>query len=153
MTFTNLLVIQTNLYANQYRTEHSMLPRYSRARLWKDVTVEMRKFPAFNLLTGIIRKPEISQYWSTDPLLVTPIFNIMSRNRYQSIMEFLHFNDNKLYDAADPDRDRLFKVRPLIEHLVKRFREAYIRRHETLIDEELMLRKGRLGFKQYIPDS
>ena len=93
--FYELLVTQTNLYANQYRTEHSMLPRYSRARLWKDVTVkEMRKFLALHLLTGIIRKPEISQYWSTDPLLVTPIFNnIMSRNHYQSILEFLHFNN------------------------------------------------------------
>ena len=82
--FCKLLVIQTNLYANQYRTEHSVLHRYSRARLWKHVTVEeMQKFLALHLLTGIIKKPEISQYWSTDPLLVTPIFNnIMSRNRY-----------------------------------------------------------------------
>ena len=40
-------------------------------------------------------KPEISQYWGTDSLLVTPIFNnTMSRNRYQSMLEFLHFNDN-----------------------------------------------------------
>ena len=77
--FYELLVTQTNLYANQCHTEHSMLPRYSRARLWKDVTVEeMQKFLALHLLTRIIRKPEISQYWSTDPLLVTPIFNIMS---------------------------------------------------------------------------
>ena len=114
---------------------------------------EMRKFLALHLLTGIIRKPEISQHWSTDPLLVTPIFNnIMSRNRYQSILEFLHFNDNAFYHAADPDRDRIFKVRPLTEHLVKRFKEAYIPNREILIDEELMLWKGRLEFKQYIPN-
>ena len=151
--FYELLVTQTNLYANQYLTQHSMLPRYSRARLWKDVTVEeMQKFLAFHLLTGIIRKPEISQYWSTDPLLVTPIFNNMSRNHYQSILEFLHFNDIMFYDAADPDQDHLSKVRPLIEHLVKRFKEAYIPSLEILIDKELMLWKGRLGFKQYIPN-
>ena len=152
--FSELLVTQTNLYANQYRTKHSMLPRYSRARLWKDVTVEeMRKLFAFQLLTGIIRKPEISQYWSTDHLLVTPICNnIMSRNRYQSILEFLYFNDNTFYDAADPDRDHLFKVRPLIEHLVKRFKEANIRSREILIDEELMIWKGRFRFKPYIPN-
>ena len=90
--FYKLLVTQTNLYANQYRTEHSLLPRYSRARLWKDVTVEMRKFHALHLLTGIIRNPEISQYWSTNPLLVTPKFNnIMSGNRYLSILKLLHF--------------------------------------------------------------
>ena len=115
-----------------------MLPCYLRARLWKDVTVEeKRRFLALHLLTGIIRKPEISQYWSTDPLLVTPLFNkIMSINRYQSILEFLHVNDNTFYDAADPDRDRVFKVRPLTEHLVKRFEETYIPSREISIDED-----------------
>ena len=135
--FYELLVTQTNLYAYQYHTEHLMLPLYSRARLWKDVTVEeMRKFLAFPLLTGIIRKPEISQYWSTDPLLVTPTFhNNMSRNQYQSILEFLHFND-MFYDAADPDQDCLFKVRLLIEHLVKQlYIEVYIPSSEISIDE------------------
>ena len=135
--FYELLVTQTNLYAYQYHTEHLMLPHYSRARLWNDVTVEeMRKFLAFHLLTGIIRKPEISQYWSTDPLLVTPTFhNNMSRNQYQSILEFLHFND-MFYDAADPDQDCLFKVRLLIEHLVKQlYIEVYIPSSEISIDE------------------
>ena len=108
------------------------------------------KFLALHLLTRIIRKPEISQYWSTDPLLVTPIFNNMSRNRYQSILEFLDFNDNMISDSADPDQDCLFKVRPLIEHLVKRFKEAYFPSHEISIDEELMFWKIRLGLKQYI---
>ena len=76
----------------------------------------------------------------------------MSRNRYQSVLEFLHFNDNTFYDVADPDRDRLFKVRPLIEHLVKGFKEVYISSCEISTDEELMLWKGKLGFKQYIPN-
>ena len=103
----------------------------------------MQKFLALHLLTRIITKHEISQYWSTDPLLVTPIFNnIMSRNRYQAILEFLHFNDSTFYDDADPDRDRLFKVRSLTEHLVKRFKEVYIPSREFSIDEELMLWKG-----------
>ena len=76
----------------------------------------------------------------------------MSRNRYQSILEFLLFNDNTFYDTADPDRDRLFKVRPLTEHLFKQFKEAYILSREISIDEGLILWKSRLGFKQYIPD-
>ena len=76
----------------------------------------------------------------------------MSRNRYQSILEFLLFNDNTFYDTADPDRDRLFKVRPLIEHLFKQFKEAYILSREISIDEGLILWKSRLGFKQYIPN-
>ena len=76
----------------------------------------------------------------------------MPRSRYQSVLEFLHFNDNTFYDVADPDRDRLFKVRPLVEHLVKGFKEVYISSCEISTDEELMLWKGKLGFKQYIPN-
>ena len=40
----------------------------------------------------------------------------------------------------------------MIERLVKRFKEVYIPSHEISIDEELMLGKGRLRFKQYIPN-
>ena len=76
----------------------------------------------------------------------------MSRNRDQSMLEFLHFNDNTFYDAADTDRDRLVKVKSLVEHSVKRFKEVYIPSREISIDKELMLWKGRLRFKQYIPN-
>ena len=152
--FYNLLVTQTNLYAQQYREAHPMLPRYSRARQWKDVSVdEMKKFLALYFLTGIVRKPELGQYWSTNPLIKTPMFNeIMSRNRFKAILDFLHFNDNFNYDPNDPNCDRLYKVRPLIEYLVSKFKSVYIPSREILIDEELMLWKGRLQFKQYIPN-
>ena len=68
--FYNMITIQTNLYASQFCKKHTILPRYSRARNWKDVTNdEMGQFIAFEVLTSIVKKPEISQYWSADPLL------------------------------------------------------------------------------------
>ena len=86
----------------------------------------MKRFLVIYFLTGIIKKPELSQHWSTNPLLKTPIFReMMSRNRFQTILGFLHFNDNSNYDPNDPNRDRLFKVRPLIENLVQKFKTAY----------------------------
>lgn len=150
----NLLTTQTNLYAHQYREAHPMLPRHSRARYWNDVTIEeMKKFLALHFLTGIVQKPEINQYWSTNPLLKTSVFNqVMSRNRFQVILDFLHFNDNSHYDPNDPNRDRLYKVRPLIDHLVSKFKSVYTPSRDISIDEELMLWKGRLHFKQYIPN-
>ena len=81
------------------------------------------------------------------------MFNkVMPRNRFQSITEFLHLNDNSKYDIHDPAIDRLYKVRPLVEYLVGKFKAAYTPDKNLSIDEELLLWKGRLGFKQYIPN-
>ena len=148
--FYNMIAIQTNLYASQFCKKHTILPRYSRARNWKDVTNdEMRQFIALQVLTGIVKKPEISQYWSTDAFLRSPIFNeAMPRNRFQSLNEFLHFNDNSKYDIHDTTRDRLYKVKLLVEYLVGKFKAAYTPDKNLSIDEKLLLWKGRLGFKQ-----
>ena len=143
-SFYNLLVTQINLYAWQFMETHENLPRYSRNTQWKDVTVnEMKRFLAIYFLTGIIKKPELSQYWSTNPLLKTVIFGeMMSHNRFQTILEFLHFTDNSNYDPNDPSRDRRFKVCPLVEHLVQKFKTAYTPSENVSTDEELMLWKG-----------
>ena len=92
----DMIAGQTNLYPEQYRETNLNLPRNSRAGRWYNVTNrETKDFIALLLLTGIIQKPEINHNWSTDPLLKSSIFNVtMARNRYQTIMEFLLFNDN-----------------------------------------------------------
>ena len=152
--FYNMITIQTNLYAFQFREKQTILSRYSRVRNWKDVTIdEMRQFIALQVLTGIVKKPEISQYWSTDPFLRSSIFNeVMSRNQFQSITEFLHFKDNSKYEIHDPTRDKLYKIRPLVEYLVGKFKAAYTNDKNLSIDEKLLLWKGTLGFKQNIPN-
>ena len=58
-------------------------------------------------------------------------------------MLFLHFADNSNYDATDPDRDKLFKVRDIVEFFVHRFKIVYIPSENNSIDEELLLHKGR----------
>ena len=85
--FFDLLVTQTNLYAMQYKRNNPNLPRHSQAQSWFDKTRgEMKKFIALSLQRGILRKPELSDYWSTNPLLQGSVFNsVMSRNRYQTI--------------------------------------------------------------------
>ena len=94
--FFKLLVDQTNLYAAQYIAAHTELPLHSRIRKWVDVSIpEMKIFPSLYLLTGIVVKPELQQYWSTNPLIKTEFCkNVMPRNRFQLILELLHFNDN-----------------------------------------------------------
>ncbi len=142
---------QTNLYAWQYTLDR---PASSRESEWRPVTMkEMEEFIAITILIGIHGLPGLQDYWSTDGLFHNPIFHAaMGRNRYQLIMKYLHFNDNTGYDPKDPNRDRLYKIRPLLEFLVTKFQELYYPTQEISIDEQLLKFKGRLHFKQYIPN-
>ena len=122
--------------------------------LWKDVTViEMKKFIGMILLMGIIYKPSIPMYWSTTDIFHTPVFSkIMTRTRFQLLLKFLHFNDNQdpNYDPNSDDRDRLHKLRPLIELIRQRCKNVFYPGRNLSVDESLVLFKGRLHFKQYI---
>jgi len=71
----------------------------------------------------------------------------MSRNRFLAINQFLHFANNSL----NPGNDKLFKIRSVIEHLKEKFCESFVPNRLIAIDESLLLWKGRLGWKQYIP--
>lgn len=121
--------------------------------LWAPTTAtEIRRFAALHLLTKIIQKRQVLQYWGTDALLQTKVFNqIMLRNRFQKILQFLHVADDYNHDATDPSTDKSFKVRAVAEFLVDRFKTVYTASENILIDEELLLYKGKLAFKQYIP--
>lgn len=94
--FFNLLATQTNLYAAQYMQVNLELPPPLRFKIWKDVSIEkMRAFISLYMLTGIVLKHELNQYWSGNPLMKTSFFNeAMPQNRFQLILEFLHFNGN-----------------------------------------------------------
>ena len=75
----------------------------------------------------------------------------MARNRFTEILKFLHSVDNSNYNANDPNRDKLYKVWGVVEFLVDQFKNIYMPTQHISIDEELLLWKGRLSFKQYIP--
>ena len=102
---------------------------------------------------GIVRKPTVESYWPNNPLLSTPIFgSVMPRNRFLLLMRFWHCSDNSKEPARKaPNRDRLYKVRPLLTKLQTQFQTVYKPCKFTAIDESLQLWKGQLVFKQYIP--
>ena len=95
----------------------------------------------------------MKMYWSVDNLYDTPIFSkVITRNRFYEIARFSHFNNNEdpNYDANDPDRDRLHKVRPVVDLLNERCKNVYSPGKNLSVDESLILFKGRLKFRQYI---
>ena len=133
-----LISYHTNLYAKQFFLKY---PTHSRAKEWKPTdSKDIQCFLAIHFLMGIVQKPEISQFWRTDPHLPTPFFNhIFSRHRFQLIQQFLHFADNTLYNPNDPTRDKLFKVREVINMVIDHCRTVYVPSEHISIDEELLL--------------
>ena len=116
-----LIVNEINRYAEQFLAANIISGQNLCLSSWETTTVpEMKTFIGVILLMGIIYKPQIPLYWSTDPLYNTPIFSeIMNRNRFYLLLKLFHFNDNEdpNYNANDENCDRLHKVRPLIDLL------------------------------------
>lgn len=76
------------------------------------------------------------------------MFNdIMPRDRFLLILKLLHFDDN----SRQSEGESLFKIRAVIQHLKEKFGSTLILYQNLCIDESMMLWKGRLQFKQYIP--
>jgi hypothetical protein len=66
------------------------------------------------------------------------------------ICKFLHFANNKTINSFHGPKN-LFKIFPVISHLNNKFQEMYLPNRDILTDETLMLWKGHLSFKQYLP--
>ena len=83
----------------------------------------MKKFVGILLFTGYHFLPQEQLYWCEDEDMdVQCVRKCMSRNRYLEIKRYLHLNDNSdLEKIPAADRDRLFKIRPLLEKLKKTF--------------------------------
>jgi len=142
------MVRETNRYAEKYVNETPLKPN-SRVQHWKETDpCEMKKFIGIIFLMGIVQKPSISSYWSTDPVIATPLLNkIMPRNRFELLLKFWHFADN----SAAEHGDRLHKLKGIQDSLLHRFQSAYYPAKQLCIDEAMVLWRGRLVFRQYIP--
>ena len=70
------IVDQTNLYAEQKRGPEER-------SVWYALTVyELKAWIALTLNMGIVKKPSLRLYWSTDEIFKTPFFSaVMSRDK------------------------------------------------------------------------
>lgn len=145
--FLALLVEQTNLYAAQEIEKRETIKKSNRLSKWQDVSAaEMKVFIGLLLQMGPCTFPSIEHYWSTNKLYNVNFWRShMSRNRFQLLLRYFHLVDNSI-----PSEDRLYKVRPILNHFNNIMRENYVPDKNICIDESMMLWRGRLFFRQYI---
>ena len=138
---------ETNRYAKQVMGNEMF-------RKWNRMTVdELKAFLGFHILMAMNHLPSLDDYWRRDPLLhYAPIADRITRDRYRELSRYLHFADNDtLVSRGSPGYDWLEKVRPVIDHLSKKFAELYQLHCEVTIDEAMIKFQGRSSLKQYNP--
>ncbi|XP_048488004.1 piggyBac transposable element-derived protein 4 [Plutella xylostella] len=114
---------------------------------WRDATAdEIYMFFAIVLATGVVVKSRIEEYWNKEPfLLSTPEFtNTMTYDRFMLLNKCLHFQDNDLVDSREMTKSeaKLFKLKPVIDHLNDKFASLFSLGQNVALDESLTKWKG-----------
>lgn len=151
--FWELVTEETNRYARQMLSSAELKPK-SRFHKWCSITIlEMKAFFALHLSMALVEKHEIEDYWSTFWITATPGFaSVMSRNRFEMILSFLHFANNDNYvRRGGPGHDKLFKIRRVIDMIIPRFASLWKPHKELALDEMTIAFKGRSTLKMYNP--
>ena len=150
---------ETNEYAQQYiqnKEEHLRQHPHSRCAAYQRKPIELHEIKAtfaIMLIMGVMSLPSLPLYWSSKwPFQLPCLTSIMSRNRFQLILKFLHFNNNSnQIPRGQPGHDRLFKIRPFLSALINKFQQLYVPFQNISIDESMIGFKGRISFLQYLP--
>ncbi|XP_067140272.1 piggyBac transposable element-derived protein 4-like isoform X1 [Centruroides vittatus] len=145
INLVNIIVKETNRYAMQQ-------PKTSRKQ-WDPVTIEdIYVFLTICIIQGIIHKPNENMYWTRNEIFLTPIFSkLMSRTRFLQIKNNLHFSSHDNNDPTTHPNPKINKIWPIVTNLNKKCSHLYVPERDISVDESLMLYRGRLSWKQYIP--
>ncbi|KRY40458.1 PiggyBac transposable element-derived protein 3 [Trichinella spiralis] len=130
------ITFETNCKANQCL--HSTLAA---------TEAEIEVFTGMLFVMGITKMPRYRMY-SANQTRVDAVANCMSRNRFETLLRFLYFNDDDevIMDRNYPMYDRFYKVRPLLENIRKTCLEETPGELQS-VDEHIIPFKGRCKMK------
>ncbi|XP_065370768.1 piggyBac transposable element-derived protein 4-like [Calliphora vicina] len=145
----NLLTSSCNAYGKKLENNDTKPSTRKRPKIIFHETSkdEMLKFLGLCLLQGQNRKPSIKKMFSKNKLYYQLVFAaVMSGRRFQKILRCFSYHES--YEQVKWT-GKLEKVIPLLNLVLRSFRNNYRPNKELSLDESLMLFKGRLSFKQY----
>lgn len=142
-----LICNASNEYAERNKKKYPQMYSYFR---------KMEPHDFYNLVgilvhLGYRKIPRARLMWSPTSLCYDPLISkVMSRNRFDSLLTFLHLVDEGTEKSLQNDGDKLLKVRPLNNHLQQKCMQLYQPNREVSIDERMVRSKARFSFRQYI---
>lgn len=108
---------------------------------------EMRQFIGILFMTGYNTRPQIENYWSTNPSLQCELIRgVMTRDRFKRLKRFIHVCNNRRLDK----HDKFAKVTPLNDFVNNNFMRFGVFSHNLSIDEQMIAYYGRHSCKMFI---
>uniref|UniRef100_A0A915JQD9 PiggyBac transposable element-derived protein domain-containing protein n=1 Tax=Romanomermis culicivorax TaxID=13658 RepID=A0A915JQD9_ROMCU len=135
---------QTNLYAPQKAIAKGLSVPFT------TTTDSIEQFFGILLFMGITKFPSYRMYWAEETR-VSAVADIMSRNDFENLKSYMHFNDNSLMRKRESDNyDPIYKARPFVDQLRQNCLKIEPEEKHS-IDEMIIPTEARWGIKQYIP--
>ncbi|XP_047132711.1 piggyBac transposable element-derived protein 3-like isoform X1 [Hydra vulgaris] len=111
---------------------------------------EIESFIGVYFRMGLVKLPSVRSYWETF-MNYDGVSLVLSRNRFLSILRYLHFVDNLKVTDEVKKNDRAWKLRPWLEKLRENFLKVSPEENQS-VDEIMVAFKGRSFLKQYVPN-
>lgn len=137
---------QTNLYIQQKDPHNNF--RVSSRDIQQFIVIV---YIIIYVVMSLIQLPRVTSHWNSQ--IGTPITQeIMPVKMFEKIRQFIHFNDNcQLLSQEQPEFDRLFKIRPLVQKLNEIFSKVPLEKY-ICVDEQICSTKARNPLKRYNPN-
>ena len=133
----HMLAEQTNIYFFQSKAPQQLGTNGKE--------IEMLVGTLFKM--GVIQMPNVRDYYANETFY-EPVASVMSRNRFQLLCRYLHFENN-----CDPNvdkSDKSWKLKPFLQILRENFLKVEPEEHQA-VDEISIPYKGQKGPRQYNP--
>lgn len=112
-------------------------------------TKEIEQMMGMYLKMGIVQMAGVRMYWEADTRY-SPVSDVMSRNRFQSLLTSLHFVDNLTVSDMEQNSDKLWKLRPWLDAFRQRCLQVVPEEHNS-VDEMMIPFRGKFSsIKQYM---
>ena len=102
------------------------------------------------MMMGIVQLPMYEMYWANETRYA-PIADVMTRNRYKALRRFLHVNDNSLLEDEANQKNKLFKIQPVIEHVRRNCREIEPENEQPIDEQIIPAKTAYSGIRQFNP--